>query len=70
VCDVSEMEEGCFGDVFDMLVRGEGLILGDTKVMDIGGGEHSGAIIRAAIRDLGSIMMSSDSSQLRLRKLV
>lgn len=38
------MEEGSFSDVFDVLVEGEGLIKQDTKVTDMGGSEHSGAI--------------------------
>ncbi len=32
------METGCFGDVFDMLVKD------DTKVTDVGGSKHSGAV--------------------------
>lgn len=29
--NISEMEEGCFGDVFDVLVKREGLIKDDTN---------------------------------------
>ncbi len=42
--NVSWTGKRLFGDVFDVLVKGEGPIKDDTKVMDAGGGENSGAV--------------------------
>ena len=38
------MEKGCFGDVVDMGLKGEGGIEDDTKVADFGGGGDGGVI--------------------------
>ncbi len=32
---MSVVEKGCFGDVFDMLVEGEGLVKDDTRITDV-----------------------------------
>lgn len=42
--NVSWKEKGCFSDLFNVLVRREVLIRDDTKVMDVGESEHSGAV--------------------------
>lgn len=69
------MEKGCFGNVVDMGLEGEGGVQDDTEVA---GGGLEGVIVEPSIlrerfmvervRALGPIMIISDSLLLSLRK--